>query len=1316
MRSSRRGRATDSGGEERLQERLESALAGGDGEAVLSLARRLLSQRTDDVRLLNVAAAAALDGAGGRKARSEAVGWLTRALQLAPGDVETLYRLGALAAQRGMMAAAEDYWGRAATADPDEPRVRQALTELWLRAGRLPDWGAELLEQRLLRADEPGLWSLLLDHYLSAGSLSAAGHRLVTRRFHQQADRDPRLIRVLAAELIRLERHDAPSRQVYRLLADDDPAAAAALVRCDARLRTFRADAVGWYRAALERGDRDAALLLAQGVLGGELPLAADGLAAIERVLAEATDREWRQFGLDRGQAVELVAGHWLAQPPVAEGAPAVERLLALRPGDAEPLRYLAAAWRPGLEPEQVAVYLDLLAAEPGDRANLDFLAATLLAGELDAPDPARILALWLPKAPEARRPAGLARLAEALHAAEREDEEARHWLRRAAAAGVLTPAPERRLAWLEAVRGELPDEALERCRRVLRDEAAPEAWRVTIGRALAASAPQPDDLRVAGHLLAAAGQGQELASLADRAGPDQAAALLDAWCRERFRAGDFALAADLAEALVARRDDDPAHLKLAVCRVRRDLAAGRRPAVGGLSMPERLRTLVAALGPEPPPDDSLAAALRAGRPTPVLAAAAAVIAGEVPPPGAAALLLDDFWLLSAVHQTLGAREEALAWAADSAYPELRLWSRYLQARDDPAGWQALLPVLKRREPPWTDLRRPVLDRAVRAAPPAQLDGLHAAMTRRQRLVLELRRVAELIDTAAAGDRVERLAPLLDDDRAARLRSLARLHQGLRQLALDRPDDALAALGAWAESDPYRDQAAWLRLLAATSRNDGPAVRRWAGELSGQARARPEVAWFLAMALPDQAEATLAAALRRHRERDDLRLELAARRARTGDAERFWTWAAPLAETQLGPAVQAVRRLLSGPLEQVAPAGECPALDRAAAAELLRHGRPTEALDRLAGATDVESLNLRAYVQLCAGDPAARESLLACGLDDPAVQHNLALVAESAGEPAVAAAHREAELAARGSDAEVWRFAQHSALARLYLAQQRPEEAVRHLEAALVLRPNDLAAQQASLAPLLAVGRGEAAVARSEKLLAATDELSVRLDHAAVLASTAGAPAAAAFLAELVADRPDAAEAVSAKRRELHERLIATVRERAAAQDHLTAFTVARDAATVAPTPAERARAALHQVVALGSLAERGEAVGRLEQALRLAGEVETDGAVPGTLRDEARRLAGQVGTRLAPHLAQQGEDLLRRREKQYQRLVGMKSPPRHAPRLHAALADAFDRVADLFGRAAALSGGRAAAAYEARRQRAIALATAARMKEENHG
>ncbi len=1316
MRASRPGRANDSGGEERLQERLESALAGGDGEAVLSLARRLLSQRPDDVRLLNLAAAAALDGAGGRKARSEAVGWLTRALQLAPGDVETLYRLGALAAQRGMTAAAEDYWGRAATADPDEPRVRQALAELWLRAGRLPDWGAELVEQRLVQADEPGLWSLLLDNYLSAGSLTAAGHRLVTRRFHQQGDRDPRLVRVLADELMRLERHDAPSRQVYRLLADDDPAAAAAVVRCDARLRTFRPDAVGWYRAALERGDRDAALLLAQGVLGGELPLAADGLAAVERVLAEATDREWRQFGLDRGQAVELVAGHRLTRPPVAAGAPAVARALAARPGEPELLRYLAAAYRPGLEPPQVAVYLALLEVDPADRENLAHLAEAVLSGRLDPPDPARILTLWLPTAPAGRQAAGLAILAEALDAAGRDDDEALAWLRRAGAAGVLTPAPERRLAWLEAVRGDLSDESLERCRRVLRDEAAPEAWRVAIGRALVVAAPDADAVLVISQLLARSGAGDELPELADRAGPDQAAALLDSWCRERFRAGDFALAADLAEALVARRDDDPARLKLAVCRVRRDLAAGRKPVCGGCSMPERLRTLVAALGPEPPPDDALAAALRAGRPTPVLAAAAAVIAGEVPPPGAAALLPDDFWLLSAVHQTLGAREEALAWAVDSAYPEPRLWSRYLQARDDPAGWQALLPVLKRREPPWTELRRPVLDRAVRAAPPAQLDGLHAAMTRRQRLVLELRRVAELIDTAAAGDQVERLAPLLDDDRATRLRSLARLHQGLRQLALDRPDDSLAALGAWIEGDPYHDQATWLRLVAAAERGDGEAVRRWAGELSGQARARPEVAWFLAMALPEHAEAILAAALRKHRARDDLRLELAARQARAGDAERFWSLAAPLAEGRLGPAVQAVRRLLSGPLEQVAPAGECPALDRAAAAELLRQGRPAEAVDRLAGVTDAESLNLRAYVQLCAGDPAAaRESLRACGLDDPAVQHNLALVAESTGDPA-AVVHREAELAARGDGAEGWRFAQHTALARLYTAQQRPEEAVRHLDAALLLRPDDLAAQQASLAPLLALGRGEAAVARSEKLLAATDELSARLDHAAVLASTAGALAAAAFLAELLAERPDAAEAVTAKRREIHERLIATVRERAAAQDHLTAFTVARDAAAVAPTPAERARAVLHQVVALGSLAERGEAVGRLEQALRLTGEVETDGAVPGNLRDEARRLAGQVGSRLAPHLAQQGEDLLRRREKQYQRLRGMKSPPRHAARLYAALADAFDRVAELFGRAAALSGGRAAAAYEARGRQAISLAAAARTTEEDHG
>ncbi len=210
MPRDRLSRALERADPETLAARLDESLARGAWAEVFELVRRLAPHRPYDVRLLNLGARAAgrvTDRETPRRLE-QAAAWLQHALELARGDVETLYQLGRMAYQRRLRDAAADYWRRAWTASPDDAEVREALLELWAEDGALPGWGAEALEQMLLARHHDGGWQLLLTHYQSSGRISAGGHRLLLRRF-QQGDRTAAAVTLLARQLLGLDRFDA---------------------------------------------------------------------------------------------------------------------------------------------------------------------------------------------------------------------------------------------------------------------------------------------------------------------------------------------------------------------------------------------------------------------------------------------------------------------------------------------------------------------------------------------------------------------------------------------------------------------------------------------------------------------------------------------------------------------------------------------------------------------------------------------------------------------------------------------------------------------------------------------------------------------------------------------------------------------------------------------------------------------------------------------------------------------------------------------------------------------------------------------------
>lgn len=1262
-------RALDRADPETLAARLDETLARGAWAEVFELVRRLAPHRPYDVRLLNLGARAAgrVTDRDTPRRLQQAATWLQQALELAPGDVETLYQLGRMAYQRRLRDAAADYWRRAWTASTDDAEVREALLQLWSEDGALPDWGVAALEQMLLARHHDRGWELLLAHYRATGTVSANGHRLLLRRF-QQGERAPAAVLPLARQFHQLDRFDSHALPIYLAAAEHEPRYRADVVRCDARLREFDPDRLSWYLAGVAAGEADAALLAVRGWRDGYLPID-DALPAL--LLAQRSDpARWHEAGLERGDLLQAAARALLADPrPTA--LPLLREALAAAPTDQDLLRAVAALLRPSLTPDAVEVYRRLFESEPGCLANTAFLATAIASGQARTEVDEAILTACLSHGGKSE-PRVLAALAQRLAAAERDDDAALNWLRQAAEHGVAGGA-EVWLARCEARRVTDDPAARERWSRLAADPSVTLEARVELATALAAAAATLPHLLQLGELRARAGAAAT--SLVELAAPlpvAEQARYLDRLARDRYRAEDWPAAVALTASLLRLRPDDPAAR-------RKHLAATARLAMaGGGPWPEvaedgALGAWLRAAAGEPVSDEALAASLR-GTNDAVLRAAADVLSGNGVPalePRTEAAA----WLASLLADAAGGDGKAALRGLTAAEP--RLW----QAWSAGPSVSAALAVLRQTAPPWPALHPAAADLAAREAPWSALSTLLPRLSREQRLLAEVRRVAAL---AEAGDAA--CLPLLDDC----ARALPHDAADALRLAVAGTLGTPAALAAAPAAGPGADRVNWLRARQAWRHGEpaGPFLDRLPAALLEQ----PELAWTIALADASQASPALARSLRAHRDRLDLIRGLTHLALRSGDAARAAAWAAGLRGTVWAAPAETAIALVTEPwdepgrwparLARLAPEFLEPLLLALGAAALLA-GRAAAFQPVFEGATarpaTPELLNLQAALQLQSGAPqgalAALEGLSPLG---PAGHHNAALAAAAADDPAAAWRHGEAALAARTDAPAPWQVAARRELAAQAVAAGQPERAVEHLEAALALRPGDPAALAAILPALLAAGRAADALPYSEQRLALAGDLAARLDHATVLASAEGAPAAAAWLAQLAADHPEAADAVAQRRAELAERLESALKARASEGDYHALFAAARDAAAIAPDDGARARALLQQVVALGRMADEGAAVARLERALSFCDEALAL-ASDEDLRGHATRLRGQVVQRLAPALADQAEALLRARAQAWQALPATDAVGA------ADLAAAFGRVIDLVDRARGL-------------------------------
>lgn len=1275
-------RALDRADPETLAARLDESLARGAWAEVFELVRRLAPHRPYDVRLLNLGARAAsriTDRETPRRLQ-QAASWLQHALELAPGDVETLYQLGRMAHNRRLKDAAEDYWHRAWTASPDDAEVREALLGLWAEAGELPDWGAEALEQMLLARHHDDGWRLLLAHYHRAGRVSAAGHRLLLRRF-QQGDRTSEATRLLAQQLRGLDRFDASSLPVYLAAVEYDAAFRTDVVRCDARLRQFEASHADWYLEAAADGMVDAALLVVRGWQAEQL--SADQALPAMQVAARTDEAAWGDAGLNRAAAIATAAG-LLAGSPTPEALPLLQEALSAAPEDLPLLRAVCRLQQPSLAAEAVEHYLRLFELEPDSDENTGFLAEAIAKGQLTTALDEAILATHLERHGRSAGPV-VAALAGRLTKAERDDPEAVNWLTLAAETGVAGTA-EVWLARVEARHGDASDEARERWARFAADHAVSLDARLELAAALAETAPTVPHLVQLAAIQAASGAGGDaLVALATRLPAAAHAGFLDQAARERFAARDWLAATALTKALVAVMPGDPG----AVAKHR--AAAARLAMTGGANWPEsgddRLSRWIRAAAGQTVDDAALADALTSTG-SPILRAAAAVLDGREPPP------LEPRTEMEAWLASLLASESAPRGLTE---PEPRLW----QAWQSGPTTSASLAVLRQTAPPWPVLQPVAADHAVREAPWQAVEALLPKLSSDQRLAVEARRIAELADhgDGEALDLLTRWAPVMDRKTSEALR-----------LAVAGTLATPEALAAAPETGPGSERVNWLRALQAWSNGEpaGPFLDRLPAEILSQ----PEVAWTIAAHEPHRAYAALSRALQANRDRVDLLRGLCHQAALNGDVTRAQAWAASLRDTPMGPAAEVAVALLTEPwdepprwavrLMQLAGDQRSPLELALGAAALTARAVDTPSPDGLSllrrlaaerglgGEVSPDILNLQAATQYASGNPSAAlatlERLTPLG---PAGHHNAAVAAEAAGDPAAALRHREAELAARADAPEPWQVAARRKMAELAIAGDMPDRAVAHLTDALALRPDDATMLGMVLTPLLTLGQADEALALSERRLEATPELAARLDHATVLASAEGAPAAAAWLDHLAATHPEAAEAVAERRGELAERLDEALKSRAAGGDYHALFAAARDSAAIAPNDEAKARALLQQVVALGRMADDGDAVARLERALGFCDEVLA--LQPGeSMAGHAARLRGQVAQRLAPALADQAEELLRARAREWRAL------PAGDLDGAADMAAAFGRVIELVVRAQALGVEAVAAKLEA--------------------
>lgn len=886
--------------------------------------------------------------------------------------------------------------------------------------------------------------------------------------------------------------------------------------------------------------------------------------------------------------------------------------------------------------------------------------------------------------------------------------------------------------------------------RAYLHDRDTPVREKIEHWRACLARGETDGEILVAlAQALATEGAATEAAlAVVDEMPAAQQPRMLEELFRHRFGQGEFAAAETIASRLRRLLPDDPAvQYRLAVCRIRRLLGSGgdlrEVDLAGDHPRLEVLRALVAAAAGDEPDDSMTADAIEAsGAHSPALGVAVAALRGhDVRVPPVETGIPRNTWLLAAVEQMQGQTARARRRLQATEDPDLRLWERYLAARQaldegrGAAACELLLPVLHRSGPPWEGPREMLAALAPRYASAELLDRLAPLLTPAEQQAARLR---VLVQRALAGDEEAAAAASGGDDALGRALPLALLAEQAAAAYVAGDLEGFATLvERLREAGDEPDRVAWFSALLHRERGEDRAAFDAAFQLSEPARATPAVAaqvasWYLRDGALSRAEAVLSHALRFHRNNVDLLSAVATINAQLGRTEKFLALV-PVILHHLPPndprggTLGLLRDVLERPLAELDPAALTTSLDSLddEAAELrllLLFGHAADRIERGGGALVCSTLKQRldelkrvdcapalvaelrnalGYGHYLAGEWDAADGALAqVAATGAAVPHNRAVTAEAAAEAGDAVAERlDAAVRWRQEAAELWArapfddvapgyrdavlFALHQHTAGLCRRLERWPDELRHLEACIAIRPYDVVIQRASLQPLLAMGEGERALHKSQWLLGEQpDDLEVQLDHATVLASTRGAGEALAWLEQVGERNPDAVEAVRQRREELREKLLETSQRRAESGDYVGMFAAARDVEQIAETPQQRARALLQQAYALSQMADDENATAVLEQALAKCREA-LEAAGPGRTRQRAEQVAEQVRGRLAPLWARQAEELFLHRRKEYFTLAEqLNAPPPEGVDTARGLALAFERVADLYRQA----------------------------------
>jgi tetratricopeptide (TPR) repeat protein len=735
----------------------------------------------------------------------------------------------------------------------------------------------------------------------------------------------------------------------------------------------------------------------------------------------------------------------------------------------------------------------------------------------------------------------------------------------------------------------------------------------------------------------------------------------------------------------------------------------------------------------------------------PALAAAAAALAGQrVETAGITTRESADVWMLALAEQMGGNGQRAEAWlgtlpAALAGAGRALLDARALAESGQPREALALLaPTLHRAGAPWDPLRAVAVDLAMRRGSADDVAAFLSHMQPLQAVAAELRLVAEL---EAAGDptafeRLGELETATHPEAVAAMRHALQARQVYRLLEAGEParaDELLSMLGepvGGLEPLPH-DCLHWLQALLAWRQGKPDAAWNFVGRLSPEARARPAVAWttagwHLEGGTPNRAEAELSHALRAHRRDPELLYAVVSLDASCGRAEKFLNLAKSLlasmpADDARRAAVELLVHFMAGHLADVDTAHLFAAADNlgtrelrprllgvmAVAAAQVREGRALGAaellqrrLRELAGVKLpaelapllAEARNLRAYALFVAGDAeAASRELARIQPATLAVRHNEAVIAEAAEKYAEAAQLWEEMLTtletlpvsqAGPAYREAIVFAARERAADLYARLEEWRRALDHLEACLKTRPYDIGIQRRCIPALIAVGDADVALHKSTWLLGQRPhDLEILLEHAAVLVGARGARTAIEYLDDLAQRRPDAADAVRQRKYELRERLLQNAASRHKAGDFMGLFTVAREVEQLAESDDERARAIVHQAFALSNMAGSGEKAAVLEQAFNRLEEAAALQVTDKT-RGQIAALRAQIAVQLAPELMRQADELMKHRRRAYNNLKDNLGAPSGEVRSQVlALSEAFERIAAMAQRAAALGG-----------------------------